>query len=76
MTGSPSTPLLIVIAGPARGRSVPIDRSVTIGRDDGNTLPIVDPALSRRHCVVDPGGPRLVIRDLGSRNGVFVNGRP
>jgi two-component system, NtrC family, response regulator HydG len=69
-----ATPLLIVTAGLARGRSVAVTGSVTIGRDDQNTLAIADPALSRRHCVVEPGGTRLVLRDLDSRNGVFVNG--
>ena len=68
------TPLLIVTAGLARGRSAAVTGDVTIGRDDQNTLAIADPALSRRHCVIEPRGERLVLRDLDSRNGVFVNG--
>jgi len=53
-------------------RSLPI----TIGRDDDNDLPIDDVKLSRRHCRVvrDPEG--LVLEDLDSRNGTFVNGVP
>lgn len=70
------TASLIVIAGPARGRSLPIANSVSIGRDQQNTLPIADPALSRHHCVIDRSGTALVLRDLGSKNGVFVNGCP
>jgi len=35
---------------------------------------MADPALSRRHCVVEPGGKHLVLRDLDNCNGVFVNG--
>jgi Nif-specific regulatory protein len=70
------TSLLIVTAGPARGRSLPLHDTVTIGRDDGNALSVPDPALSRRHCVIEPAHGRLVIRDLESRNGVFVNGCP
>src|SRR5262245_54998967 len=69
-------PLLIVIAGPARGRSTPVDASVSIGRDQQNVLPIADPALSRHHCVIDRGAAGLLLRDLGSKNGVFVNGCP
>jgi Nif-specific regulatory protein len=71
-----STSLLIVTAGPARGRSLPLHDTVTIGRDDGNALSVPDPALSRRHCVIEAAHGRLVIRDLESRNGVFVNGCP
>ena len=48
-----TTPLLIVVAGPARGRSAPIAGSLSIGRDQENVLPIADPALSRHHCVID-----------------------
>ena len=70
------TPLLIVIAGPARGRSAPVANGVSIGRDEQNALPISDPALSRHHCVIDRLGDGFVIRDLASKNGVFVNGCP
>ena len=70
------TPLLIVTAGPARGGSLPLDGVIAIGRDRENALAISDPALSRRHCVVEASGTQVVIRDLGSRNGVFVNGCP
>jgi len=49
---------------------------ITIGRDSDNDLPIDDVKLSRRHCriVRDPDG--LVVEDLDSRNGTFVNGAP
>ena len=71
-----SDALLIVIAGPARGRSVRLDGTVTVGRDEQNLLPIPDPALSRRHCLIERAGDRIVLKDMGSKNGVFVNGCP
>ena len=71
-----SIPLLIVVAGRARGRSVPIAESVSIGRGDDNVLAIPDPALSRHHCVVEMGAAGSIVRDLDSKNGVFVNGCP
>jgi Nif-specific regulatory protein len=71
-----SAPLLIVTAGPARGRTVPLEGVIHIGREIDNTLPIGDPALSRRHCLVEATGSAVLIRDLASRNGVFVNGCP
>ena len=46
-----------------------------IGREAGCDLVLSDLSVSRRHAelATDPSGT-LVIRDLGSRNGVFVNG--
>jgi len=31
--------------------------------------------ISRRHCVVDINPPQVLVRDLGSLNGTFVNGQ-
>jgi pSer/pThr/pTyr-binding forkhead associated (FHA) protein len=32
-------------------------------------------AISRHHCVLDINPPTVMIRDLGSRNGTFINGK-
>jgi len=49
---------------------------VTVGRSDGNTIVIKDEWVSRQHLEVAPGPDgRYHVRDLGSRNGVFVNGQ-
>jgi predicted component of type VI protein secretion system len=45
-----------------------------IGRGVGCELHIDDPTSSRRHAAVDLRGGRLTVRDLGSRNGTFLNG--
>lgn len=71
-----STPVLIVIAGPGRGRSMVIDRTLTIGRDEQAEVSIADRALSRRHCEISPVEKHFVLRDLHSLNGSFVNDRP
>jgi len=71
-----SSPLLLVIAGPARGRSIPVDKRLSIGRDDQSGLAIADVALSRQHCELEPTSEGVVLRDLGSRNGSWVNGQP
>jgi len=71
-----SFPQLIVIAGPARGRSLSVEGNVSIGRDELNALPILDPALSRHHCVIERDASGLVLKDLASKNGVFVNELP
>lgn len=52
---------------------------IVIGRGNDADLRIDDPGVSRRHVeirVVDTAsGPRVSVRDLGSTNGVLVNGR-
>jgi len=46
-----------------------------IGRHLECDVRIDAPQISRRHCCLAMAYDRLVIRDLGSRNGVRVNGR-
>ncbi len=48
---------------------------VLIGRHPECDLRIDSPQISRRHCCLAMAYDRLVIRDLGSRHGVRVNGR-
>ncbi|MGH7163045.1 MAG: sigma 54-interacting transcriptional regulator [Planctomycetota bacterium] len=49
---------------------------VTIGRDADNDLPVDDVKLSRHHCRVVRTPEGIVLEDLESRNGTFVNGAP
>jgi phosphoserine phosphatase RsbU/P len=57
-------------------RKFPLEKAVTsIGRSSMNDLPISDKMLSRQHARIvkdDNGG--LLVEDLGSRNGTFLNG--
>src|SRR5687767_4494159 len=46
-----------------------------IGRDPSCDLVLNDTKCSRRHAVVEAGPDGLVIRDSGSANGIYVNGR-
>jgi pSer/pThr/pTyr-binding forkhead associated (FHA) protein len=48
---------------------------VLIGRHPECDVRIDLPQVSRRHCCIALAYDRLLIRDLGSRNGVRVNGR-
>ena len=50
-----------------------------IGRSSDCALQIPrekDMRISRRHCLLILNPPKIRIRDLGSRNGTFVNGEP
>jgi diguanylate cyclase (GGDEF)-like protein len=68
-------PSLVVICGPDLGRRIPLElSSLTIGRDDGCDVVVPIDGISRRHCeLVQRDGVRL--RDLGSTNGTWLNGR-
>ncbi|GGK55838.1 FhaA domain-containing protein [Ornithinimicrobium pekingense] len=61
------------------GRAVPLSAAVTtIGRDDSADVVVDDPGVSRRHAEVriSHDGPHLqvLLRDLGSTNGTYLNG--
>ena len=47
----------------------------TIGREADCDLVVDDDQISRHHVAIEKDGDRTVVRDLGSRNGTFVNGR-
>jgi pSer/pThr/pTyr-binding forkhead associated (FHA) protein len=46
---------------------------LTIGRSHGNTLVLDGAQVSRQHADIVKTGDRFVLRDLGSRAGIFVN---
>ncbi len=48
--------------------------TTTIGRVDDNTFPITEPSVSSHHCEILRKGPEVVVRDLNSTNGTFING--
>jgi hypothetical protein len=52
------------------------DEIVFIGRGDSATFRIRDKYISRYHCVLVTKGPYTIVADLGSENGVLVNGSP
>lgn len=46
-----------------------------VGRDPGCDLVLNDTKCSRRHAVLEAGAQGIAIRDTGSANGVYVNGK-
>ena len=73
---TPVNPRLVAISGPLKDSvfALPIE-DLSLGRDASNGLPISDPSVSRRHCVLRREGTEFKIIDLESRNGTFVMGR-
>jgi hypothetical protein len=55
---------------------VPIGRQMTVGRSRDNYLVLHSAFASRRHAWVWRQGERVIVEDLGSTHGTFVNGQP
>jgi pSer/pThr/pTyr-binding forkhead associated (FHA) protein len=67
---------LVVTDGEPLGRRVPIGSApLIIGRGADVDMQIVDPTVSRHHCVIWRAAGRCWIRDLGSTNHTRVNDR-
>jgi pSer/pThr/pTyr-binding forkhead associated (FHA) protein len=66
-------PAVVVKTGPEAGRRVELGIDVVIGRQDAD-LVLEDPEVSRRHAVLRRSGESVVIEDLDSTNGTFVEG--
>src|SRR5262245_21553238 len=47
---------------------------VVIGRSVEADIRLEDQCVSRVHCLLSQIGERLIVRDLESRNGTYVNG--
>jgi pSer/pThr/pTyr-binding forkhead associated (FHA) protein len=56
-----------------KAHDLTVDKT-TIGRVDDNTFPIPEGSVSSHHCEVLLRGGEIIIHDLNSTNGTFVNG--
>lgn len=61
---------------PARVLLVPEDRETVVGRDPGCDVVLDDDRVSRRHARLACNGSGWTVADLGSKNGVLVDGMP
>ena len=74
MTGDEGgTIVLKVTSGPAAGETYELERDLLIGREEAH-INLADPELSRHHATLHRTARGVVIEDLGSLNGTFVNG--
>jgi pSer/pThr/pTyr-binding forkhead associated (FHA) protein len=66
---------LVILSEGMTGRSheLKVDKT-TIGRVEDNTFEIAEPSVSSHHCEVLLRGNEVMVRDLNSTNGTFING--
>ena len=65
------------ISGKYQGGEFPLraDREIVVGRSADLDMVLVEDMVSRRHARIAVSNGRIVIADLGSTNGTFVNGQ-
>ncbi len=63
-----------IVSGPLADQTVEVRSKVLVGREQDCHLRLVCEFVSRHHCALLVDDFTLRIRDLGSKNGTFVNG--
>jgi DNA-binding NtrC family response regulator len=53
-----------------------VESGTSVGREEGADLVVADPGVSRLHARLERHDDGVLVRDLGSHNGTFVNGTP
>jgi serine/threonine protein kinase len=66
---------LVVITGPDQGRTFPIteEQAHDIGRGQDTLTRLLDPRVSRKHCVLETFSGKASLKDGGSVGGTLVN---
>lgn len=69
-------PVLIANEGPLNGQQWVLKGQLLIGRDAACDIVIPDRQVSRQHARISNTGKGIILEDLGSKNGTFVNNKP
>ncbi len=64
---------LVVVGGEVKTAEIKLRLPSTIGRGRGTTIMLPHPLVSRQHCELFEASGKLMVRDMGSLNGTFVN---
>ncbi len=65
----------LIVVTPEGERELLFIGRLTVGRAPECDISLADTKISRRHAEFDASGPMPRVTDLGSRNGILVNGR-
>ena len=69
-------PVLVGQGGPLNGFRWTISNSILIGRTSACDISITNQQVSREHAQIVSSEKGPILKDLGSKNGTFHNGRP
>lgn len=71
-------PILRVLtaAGLREGSAYDLSEGAVLGRSDAADIRLEDSFASGRHTELAPHGDTMVVEDLGSTNGTYLNGEP
>jgi pSer/pThr/pTyr-binding forkhead associated (FHA) protein len=64
---------LILVRSDGRQSEIPLKTRAIIGRQTDCQIRIPSSGISRHHCELTVNGPKILLRDMGSSNGTFVN---
>ncbi len=68
--------LVLLSEGASGSISYPINQTITlVGRDDEADWLLESRQVSRKHCILVEAGDHIIVRDLASTNGTFINGK-
>jgi hypothetical protein len=67
-------PFLTGQNGPLSGQRWQIDKELIVGRDPECDIVIADRQVSRYHARIERSRDGVLVEDLGSKNGTFING--
>lgn len=64
---------LVVLKGGTKVRDIKLRLPTIVGRGRNCSLQLPHPLVSRQHCEIFESDGKLIVRDLGSLNGTFLN---
>lgn len=71
----PISAKLRMLSGAQAGQEFIVGPQVRLGREPDNEVVLLDPKVSRHHALLQQQGETFLLTDLGSSNGVSVNGK-
>jgi len=66
-------PLLIAQEGPLKGQRWQLSQTIVLGREATCDVMVVDRQISRFHARLTPTSEGVILEDLGSKNGTYLN---
>ena len=73
-----SSPFVRILSGPDEGQRLTLSGGLsqwTLGRSKDSHLVLNDSNISRKHAIIERGRNGFLIQDLGSKNGIQINGK-